>query len=192
MACDGCNTKSKILFGVGGILGLVGAILMIVAATAGSEGLKVGFEAENQQTVTLTVETGKGGLGYALHIKASDHGSCESIKDGTTITKPSGASGSDPYLFDGCHEIQSEWEAENDPALRKLGHWFLTDNSGAKVYGDYTISSSVPVWVVDSGEELGEAVGGIMAMLGLFVVAVVIFVVSCILCCVGCCCMGKE
>merc|ERR1719401_2489854 len=145
--------------------------------------------AENMATVTLKVESGQGGLGYELHFKAAEHDQCDTIKGQTTITPPSG---SNPFLFGGCGEVQSDWQASNDPPLRKLGHFFLNDNAGAKVYGDYVITSTHPIWVVDSGEEIGEAVGGIMAMLGVFVIAIIVFIVSCILCCVGCCCMGKD
>ena len=187
MACENCNKTSKIIFGIAGVLALVGAIVIIVAVTTGSESTKVGFQVENQQNPTLKVENGKGRLGYALHFKASEHGSCDSIKSGTTITAPSGSA---PLLFASCQEAQAAWEASNNPPLRKLGHFFLNENAGVKVYGDYTISSSTSLWVVDSGEELGEAVGGIFAAMGIFVLGIVFFVISCIMCCVGCCCMG--
>jgi len=190
MACEGCNTKSKILFGVGGLLGLIGFILFIVAVTTGSESVKVGYVAENAKDPTVTAESGKGELGFAVHFEASKHSNCESISSATTITPPSG---SNPLFFGTCNEAQSDWEKDNDPPLRKLGHFFINENAGVKVFGGYKISCTANVWVVDSGEELGEAVGGIFAAMGIFVVGIILCIIGCILCCVGCCCMdGKN
>jgi len=184
MACENCTTKSKIVFGVAGVLGLVGVILLIVAGTAGSAGAEVDFVVENKQSFTVNMPQDH--CGFSLYLKDTDD--CTAVKDATTVTDPNGDS---VFFFGDCDAQQEEWAKEYDPAVRKLGWFFQKDNSGVKVVGDYSVSSSAPIWAMDWCGQIGEAVSGFFAMLGLFVVAIVVFVISCILCCVaGCCCMG--
>lgn len=54
--------------------------------------------------------------------------------------------------------------------------------------GDYEISCGSACWVVDAGEEFGEAVGGIMAMMGLLAVMAILLGVGDLLLCIACCC----
>merc|ERR1712217_645532 len=69
----------------------------------------------------------------------------------------------------------------------------ISSGTQTVVAGDYMItSSSADIWVVDWCAEIGEAIGGILASLGLVVIAGIVFLISSILCCVGCCCCGPE
>jgi len=133
--------------------------------------------------------SGDGELGFALHIQASDIGRCEEIKNSMYITDPNG---DHVHIHGTCGEVQDEWERDNSPPLRKLGHIGLKEENGVKLYGAYIIMAPAKIWVVDSAEELGEAVGGILASLGIIAGAIVLFIIACILCCVGCCCLGPE
>lgn len=54
--------------------------------------------------------------------------------------------------------------------------------------GNYEISCGSACWVVDAGEELGEAAGGIMAMMGLLIVCFILLGVGDLLLCIACCC----
>merc|ERR1711948_127621 len=88
------------------------------------------------------------------------------------------------------------WQAKNDPPLRDMCHFFPTNHLSSQptVEGTYKITSSAKIWVVDSGEEIGEAVGGFLAAGAIMIVGIIIFIVGLILSCVGCCClcMGEK
>lgn len=57
-----------------------------------------------------------------------------------------------------------------------------------KQFGDYQITASTEVWVVDALEEFAEAVGGLFAAMGLIILMVVFFLIGTILMFVACCC----
>lgn len=190
MACDQCSTTQKILYGIAGVLGLVGVILGVVAVTAGSEGLKVDFEAENKASFSLKVT--KEHCGFSLYTKAVGN-SCDSVFQGTEVKWQ----GNEISNFQkDCDMFREEWAKTYDPELIHVGHWTHSkDLAGPGGAGDYSVvqTSNVPLWAVDFCGQVGEAVSGIFAMLGLFVVAIVVFIVSCIFCCVAaCCCQPKP
>jgi len=185
MACEGCNTKSKIIFGIASVLGLVGVILLLLAGTAGSAGSEVDFVVENEQSFTVNMPQDH--CGFSVYLKDSED--CEAVKAATTVKDPHG---DDVFFFGDCDAPQEEWAKEKDPAIRKLGWFFQKEELGVKVVGDYSVTSSSPLWAMDWCGQIGEAVSGFFAMLGIFVLAVIVFVVSCICCCIGCCCMGQE
>jgi len=188
MACENCNTASKILFGVAGVVALVGVILMIVAGVAGGEGFEIDLNPANAMNPLVVTESGKGDIGYCLHFKADQHANCNNLVTQTTIKGP-GNTNID--VDNWCFYEQEEWEKEHDPPLRKLARFYIKEVNGVKQYGNYQVTSPTPLWVRDLGAEIGEAASGIVAMLGLFIVGVVVFIISCILCCVGCCCMSS-
>merc|ERR1711879_44564 len=90
-----------------------------------------------------------------------------------------------------CAHEQSGWAKDSDPPLQETAHFGVhRDDDAVPELGDYSVTSSaVRLWAVDLCGQIGEAIGGIMAAVGIVVVAAIVFVVSCILCCVGCCCM---
>merc|ERR1712084_192966 len=86
----------------------------------------------------------------------------------------------------------TEMWAENTKTCDKRtiteGDWMQTTT----VTGTYTIVSPVKIWVLDAGEELGEAVGGMLAAAGQGLIGILLIIVGAILCCVSCCCMDKT
>jgi len=54
--------------------------------------------------------------------------------------------------------------------------------------GDYQISCSTTCWILDAGEELGEAAAGLMGMLALVVVMNLLVGIGNLLLCIACCC----
>lgn len=122
------------------------------------------------------------------------------------------ASGNDVGFGAGCHNDE-DWEADHDPPLRTVGSFHPADDEddcghtdhclpdevsrgdceercrdGSKLYGTYRVSCGVDCWVVDLGEELEEAVGGIMGTIVLLIIMIILVIAGAILLCVACCC----
>merc|ERR1711972_26773 len=178
----------------------MGGIIICVAAMAtASNSVDVGFDIENKNSGTLKVTAEKGGLGFDVNIAASTSSAdCSAQLAATTITDPNSADVSSSCSSHCSNAVQSgeHWMAKNDPPLRDMCHFFPATQPGSldKIQGDYAINSNAPIWVVDSGEEIGEAVGGILAAGAIMIVGIIIIVVGLIMCCVGCCClcMGEK
>jgi len=110
----------------------------------------------------------------------------------------------DPESFEGSHDppIRSVgvFRAHDDPTDDPLSSTGCQDTSHCNegdaycspqcrtLDGNYEISCGSACWVVDAGEELGEAAGGIMAMFGLLVVCFILLGVGDLLLCIACCC----
>jgi hypothetical protein len=102
------------------------------------------------------------------------------------------------------------FEESHDPPLRRLGSFSRADDptdptmneygschvegepntftTCRKLSGDYRVTADVNVWMVNPGQEMGEAAGGLLAGLGIALCAYVCFIASFILWCVACCC----
>lgn len=184
--------NAKILFIVGAVIIVIGGIVAIAAIVTAGASVKVGFEIEGVTSGSMDVGENSGGLGFSVHIKASEVSNCDTHHSTTTVTDSNGA---DVSLTNECSSSSfstEDWQTNNDPPLMKMGHFALNSDPGLatqKVRGTYELSSSTQLWVVDDLEEFGEAVGGIMAAgLGL-IIGMILASVGSILCCVGCCCM---
>lgn len=178
--------KAKVAFGVASVLALVGVVLLIVAGTAGAAAGEVDPVVKDQRSFSLSV-TSETDCGYSLFLRAT--GDCGQVKAGTTVTSPQGSS---MPIWGGCDAEQGEWETKHDPPLQGMGHFSIKKDNGVAELGSYQVSSPASLWAVDYCAEIGEAVTGIVAMMGVFVVAIIVFIVSCVLCCVGCCCMSPK
>merc|ERR1719382_1387970 len=170
------NKSAKIVFIVAAVMTLVGIIICIAAyATASNKG-NLGFDVNIKATVTTT--------------------ECDTAYSSITIVTGSTAVTSKASHCSMGVPVEPAWEAANDPPLRNFLHFYPVGwgTGSTTTEGTYTITSSLDLWVVDSGEEIGEAVGGIMAAGAIMVVGIIIFVVGLILSCVGCCClcMGEK
>jgi len=177
------------MFIVGAVIVVVGIIVCIAGHITAGASLKVGFEIEGETSGTMDVGENSGGWGFSVHIKASELSNCDTIHSATNV---SDSADSGVSMTNACSSasVTQEWENDNDPPLIQMGTFYLSsDLNNEKVRGTYTVVSSTEVWVVDSGEEIGEAVGGIMAAGLVFIVGLVLAIVGAILCCVGCCCM---
>jgi len=197
MGCE-CNKTAKIVFIVAIILTLVGGIIVIGAIATASASFDVGFEIEKKSSGSVTVQSGHSNVWkFEVYISQSDWESkskCNTIHAGVTIT---GCTSTDnaPIIFmnqcsDTSSTVDGTWQKGNDPPLRRLGSF--PGRLQSLDPGTCTITSGKELWVVDAAEEVGEAVGGIMAAIGLVMVGVVVALIGSILCCVGCCCLGNS
>jgi hypothetical protein len=175
-----CTLPVKILFASSVVAIIVGIILIIVAQVTAEKAADIDFYAKSSMNPSVSLDPSK--PGKTLLIKESEYGNCEEIFKKTNISKPAS-------LLNSCNVVQVEWEKDNDPPLRELGHTILPGGSPAK---DYQIECPSPVWVIDYGKEFEAAVGGFFAALGLVVAGVVILIIGLIVACVGCCCMCME
>merc|ERR1712066_547948 len=150
----------------------------------------------NVKTGDLTVSANKGNLGFDVNILATvTTADCDTAYTGITIVTGSTAVTSKSSHCSFAVPVEPVWEAANDPPLRNFLHFYPNGwGTGTTTEGTYMITSTLDLWVVDSGEEIGEAVGGIMAAGAIMIVGIIIFVVGLILSCVGCCClcMGEK
>jgi len=197
--CGGtCGKSSKILAGVGIGLGVVGVIIYAVSHLTAGGALKVGFEMEGQAGGTLAVGENDGLFGYEVLIKASDFSNCATISSGINVVDPNGDTVSGIWSCT-ANSAEPEYMTNNDPPLSNLGHFFLPDGTGVdengnakRLQGNYVITSTAELWLVDSAGELGEAVGGLFAAMGIGLIAIILMIAGAILCCVSCCCMEKK
>lgn len=128
------------------------------------------------------------------------------------------ATGANATVTYRCTDIQTpppSWQTDHDPPLRRLGYftrandptdpnmdesgtcWASSDHTTATgvitscltLSGEYRITSAVNVWTYNPGEEIGEAVDGFFAALGLAIISYILYLIGSILLCVACCCM---
>lgn len=102
-----------------------------------------------------------------------------------------------------------DWSMTHDPPLQSFGYARLPDDPNGAIVtethddgaggtytterrpawtGSMTLNCPVPCWYIDVHDEIGEAVTGIFAALGLMVVMIIMFIAATILFCVACCC----
>uniref|UniRef100_A0A7S2P1P2 Uncharacterized protein n=1 Tax=Zooxanthella nutricula TaxID=1333877 RepID=A0A7S2P1P2_9DINO len=181
MGCEGCGTRSKILFGIGGLLALIGVILFAVMMVTGNSAVTVDFMSADQQNFNLEITQHPGCKVALLALRTAN---CDAVYTATSVTDPDSQSVS---ISKDCSPFfEEDWVKNNNPPLRKMGRI-----SQGKT-GTYRVQSTFKLWAVDECGQVAEAVGGILAAMGLFVVMIIIFIVSCIFCCIGCCCMESR
>lgn len=200
--CGGtCGKSSKILAGVGIGLGVVGAIIYAVAHLTAAAGASIGFEMEGKMGGTLAVGGSDGLLGYEVLIKTSDFSTCATISSSLAIVDPNGDTVSGSWSCTGGNGVE-DFRSSNDPPLSSLGAFGLPDGETTtnadgtqqtnRLQGNYVITSTAELWIVDTFEEFGEAVGGVFAAMGIGLIAIILIVAGAILCCISCCCMEKK
>jgi len=191
MACDGCNTTSKILTGVGFLVGLIGICVAVAGVVTGSSALTVEWAAEDKTTLNLEVSDEHGVLGYTIYMEDDGPSACDTAFVTFSVTAPEGA-GERSDVTKMCHERPNEetqsYMTSHEPPLRKLARFSPVHG----VHGEYVVNSQVRMWATDDLKEIGEAVGGIFAAMGMMIIAIAVVIVGFIFCCVACCCMGKT
>lgn len=199
MGCN-CNIASKILFIIGSIFGVVAVILFIVGSGAFAASTTIGFELEDATSGSIVADADSAGcgLGCTIYARATLREDCDSITAGIIVQ----FDGNPVSVNSRCWSItQSQWELDNDPPLFTVASFSQSGSSvdtfgnpiDTRATGTFTIQSTItPVWVVDSGEELGEALAGAVGLILFYYVGVIIAIVGSILCCVGCCCMCNN
>jgi len=205
------NKCAKINTCIGTILLIVAGIVFLSAHLSA----EAGFDVETMgggRSNRITVETNDL---HGVYIRQSD--TCESgnlfgdepSNPTVTVQHVATSTEDDPYVSCGsvCTDSESCWEAEHDPPLRSVGSFSPIDDPNdcsmdycdsdycsesnppcRKLHGAYTVTCSTDCWMVDLGEELAEAVGGIMGAIVMLVVVIILAIVGSILCCVACCC----
>lgn len=172
------------------IFSLIGVIMCIAAHVGASASTDVGFEVKNLAANTkgswtaATTDT----WGYSIHYEESRKSDCSTIYSNTKVWNGAGSQVSFLSACSGWGYIRAQWEKDNDPPLTALST-LVSRPLFASDAGTYEIQSTVPVWVVDKGEEMGEAVGGVLAAGGVFIGGLLVMGIGSCLCCVACCCM---
>ena len=157
------HTAGKVLLILGGITTIIGIVLIVGGAVAAS------FDPTEENVMSGTSGTIDGadsGLGFSIWI--SEDVTCEDFsieiyKQGETDTNYGPSSDSnDCWLYDSTDD-----DAVDD--YYEVASFGLFDDYG----GQYTVTNaSHTVYITDSGEEVGEAVGGFFAALGGILVAI--------------------
>merc|ERR1712032_88993 len=111
-------------------------------------------------------------------------------------------------VSEACSDVAADpedWSMKHDPQLQSIAYISLpedltapdvvyTDSNGNQqterptYTGPMSLACPVDCWYIDVHAEIGEAVGGIFAAMGLVIVMVILFVAAAILFCVACCC----
>jgi hypothetical protein len=211
------NKCAKINTCVGAILLIVGGIVFLSAHLSA----EAGFDIETMggsQSFTVSVEADDW---HGLYIRASAPCEEGNIFDASVLSDPvitvtHQSSNTNAGFTVSCGLISTDpetsWEADHDPPLRSVGSFMPAEDSNdcgeqhcsqddiandmcynpcAKLHGTYRITCSTDCWAVDLGEEIAEAIGGIMGAMVMLIVVVILLLAGAIVCCVACCCCCK-
>jgi len=166
---------------------VLGSILYAVAHVQGNSAVSIEFASENSQSFTLVVNS-YSHCGFTLFTQASEV--CRAMEMSTSIQDPLSRR---VDLLGDCQRKMEQWMLDNDPPIRKVGHFFIPNGpSGQMLLGNYAVSSSRPLWAVDACQQVGEAVSGIFTAMGIFAASVAVLVAAAVAACVACCCMGPK
>lgn len=185
------NKSAKILLLMGSVFGILAVIMYIVGHVGASASTDWGFKVEGSSSATFDV-AGDSLWGYEVSIKETEAASCSTHFSGTVVKDTNGDA---VTLVDQmCKTLgRNQHQIENDPPLVTLATFYpVSTGKGDQkttITGSYTITSSTEVWVVDTSEELGEAVGGVLGGALVVMVGLIFALAGSILCCVACCCM---
>lgn len=205
------NKCAKINACIGVIFMVIGGIVFIAAHVS----VAAGFDIETQGgSGSFRVDVGTDSW-HGVYIRASDACEEEMFSLATpTISIVHAASNTDTSFGGNCGMINTNadenWEAAHDPPLRSVGSFTPADDDNdcghtdhcspddeangmcfpqcRKLHGAYQVTCSTDCWVVDLGEEIGEAIGGIMGAIALLIVMAICLIAGTILLCVACCC----
>jgi len=192
----------KILFIVAAVFVLIGVVVFIAGIVTGGESTSLGFDVANADSGKVTCnDTACGALGGfdVLILDTVSATDCATAVSKTVIFPPPFAPSVSCSTRCGTASTNQQYK-DNDPKLQQMCNFnpsLGNTNMGTPgaTAGDYqVVGSGQKIWVVNVGEEIGEAVGGIFAAMGIMVVAFILLGVGSILACVGCCClcMGSK
>ena len=149
------HTAGKVLLIIGGVITAIGIVLIVGGAAAAS------FDPTEENVASGTsgsFSAADSGLGFSVWV--SESVACEDVSVSVMYGDDEKYSGdcywSEPNEDDGVDGYYS---------IGSVG--FFNDDGGT-----YTFSSSHTIYITDSGEELGEAVGGFFAAAGGILVAI--------------------
>ena len=151
------HTAGKVLLILGGIITAIG-IVMIVGGAAAAD-----FDPSEENVASGTggsFAASDSGLGYSVWV--SENVECEDIDISITYD------GEEKFLNMCDYSEPNEDDGVDDYySFGSVG--FFDDDGGTY---NYAVTTGQTVYIVDSGDELGEAVGGFFAALGGVLVAI--------------------
>jgi len=181
------NVPAKIVCTIAGLLALGGIITAIMGYVTGNDAVAPDFEAEEVKQWSVSIASEAQQCAWQIYFKEGED--CQAAVDGLTVSGPATWPQSKYTKHCDSNNLIGFDHVEMDGFNLK---WFAqVDPNETVVPGTYSVASSGPdFWVRDVCKEIGEAVGGIFAAMGIMVIAIVLFVLSSIFCCVACCCGG--
>ncbi|MBA4695531.1 MAG: hypothetical protein H2066_06735 [Candidatus Poseidoniales archaeon] len=146
------HTAAKVMFAIGGLLCVVGAVMWI----GGAEAAEIDFENDAYYKGTGGSWDFDGEDWYLVYV---DEGtSCNGFS--ATMTDQNGSTG-DGWFEENIEIYECEdWDSQDTDGYIHVGY------IGADDAGTYNMDSSSKIYVIGAGEELGEAIGGGLAILG--------------------------
>lgn len=146
------HAAAKVMFALGGVICLIGGYLFV----AGAEAADIDVEEEAAWSGTSGDWYHDDDDIYLVYVKEGTN--CETFS--ATMTDENGSTGSwiEDYMdIDAC----DEWDSED------LDGFILAGSIGFGAdRGNFTIDASDKIYIIGAGEELGEAIGGGLAILG--------------------------
>lgn len=184
---------------------MAGAIVFIAGIVIGGGATATDFELAGVTTGTIDISQEHAGNALMVLIDLAKKDKCDDIFAQLSIKfVPTGGAQEDITPNKQCDTNQvlsdEDFRRKSDPQLHDVATFDIKRQATAaggtateSVPGKYTVTSGEgsKIWVYDWLAEVGEAVGGIFAAMGIMVVAIILLVVGLILLCVGCCCLGK-
>ena len=146
------HAAAKVMFALGGVICVIGIFLF----AAGADAAEIDVEEE-------AIWSGTSGNWdyddediYLVYVKSGT--SCDGFS--ATMTDENGSTGNwleDNIDIDEC----AEWDEDDLDGYILIGSIGLTTDAGT-----YTMEASDKIYIIGAGEELGEAIGGGLAILG--------------------------
>ena len=147
------HTAAKAMFIVGGLLCVIGGIFFV----GGAETAEIDIENEAAWSGSSGTWDFEDDDLYFVYVKSGTL--CEDFS--ATMTDQNGTTGNwleDNIDIDDCED----WEDSDDiDGFMSIGHISASVDEGL-----HTINASSKIYIIGGGEELGEAIGGGLAMLG--------------------------
>lgn len=190
------NKAAKILTGIGGCFVIVGVIIAIAGTVGAAASLDMETQGGQMSFSIQMPHQGSFAPAYIVYVRA-DYDCDTTPVVSTAVQSPTGAQGTWTERCRSARTDEDSWEASHEPPLRSAGTLYQATDSacdpeieteGCLITGSYRITCSTNCWVWDSMEEVTEAVGGLMAAMGMFVIVVILNLVGALLCCIACCC----
>jgi len=209
------NKAAKILTCIGFCLSIIGVLCYVIALGSAASGFDIETQGGSR---SFTISMAGGDLGHGVYIaQSASCTSTDLFEIGNAATNDplitySNGDQSETLSIQ-CSPIgpdsEETFENSHDPPIRSVGTMgAISQNSNGQCTdtshcpdsdsgdesctgacnGIYQISCSTDCWVIDAGEELGEAVAGAVGALLLMVVMALLLGIGGILLCVACCC----
>ena len=145
------HAAAKVMFALGGVICLIGIVMWV----GGAEAAEIDIENDAYYKGTSGTWDYDSEDLYAVYVKQGT--SCEGFS--ATMTDQNGSTGD--WLEDNIEINDCEdWDTEDIDGFIYIGY------IGANDPGIYSMDSSSKIYIIGAGEELGEAIGGGLAILG--------------------------